>query len=71
MIASRPLTLKEVAVRLRVCKRTVERLIEQGRLRAVRVSMRRRVVLPEDLDAYLAGESATGRDRTRRRGWGG
>ena len=52
--AATSLTLKEVAWRLRVSKRTVERLIEQGQLRAVRVSPRRRIVTPEDLAAYLA-----------------
>jgi excisionase family DNA binding protein len=60
--APRPLTLKEVAGRLRISKRTVERLIERGRLRAVRVSPRRRIVTPEDLGAFLAGEKC---DRTR------
>ncbi len=55
MIAAAPsLTLKEVAWRLRVSKRTVERLLEHGHLRAVRVSPRRRIVTPEDLAAYLA-----------------
>jgi excisionase family DNA binding protein len=49
-----PLTLKEVAWRLRVSKRTVERLLERGQLRAVRVSPRRRVVTADDLAAYLA-----------------
>ena len=56
MIAAPPsLTLKEVAWRLRVSKRTVERLIEHGRLCAVRVSPRRRIVMPGDLADYLAG----------------
>ncbi len=48
------LTLAEVAARLRVSRRTVERLIERGRIRAVRPSPGRICVTARELDAYLA-----------------
>lgn len=44
----------EVAARLRVSARTVERLIEAGSLPAVKVSPRETRVRPADLEAYIA-----------------
>jgi len=46
--------LREVATRLSVSIRTVERLIASGELRAVRVRRSVRVT-PEGLDAYISG----------------
>ena len=47
------LTLDEVAGRLRVSRRTVERLIDVGRIRPVRIG-RRVLVTARELDAYVA-----------------
>lgn len=47
------LTLPEVAARLRVSRRTVERLIRAGRLRAVKVGAQTRVKVRE-FEAYVA-----------------
>lgn len=47
------LTFDEVARRLRVSRRTVERLDKAGRLRALRIG-RRRVVTERELEAYIA-----------------
>lgn len=49
---AKPLTLPEVADRLRVSMSTVRREIARGRLRAFRVGYLYRV-RPEDLDAYM------------------
>lgn len=46
------LTLDEVAQRLRVSRRTVERLERAGRIRAVRVG-RRTLVSERELEAYV------------------
>ena len=46
--------MREVATRLSVSIRTVERLIASGELRAVRVRRSARVT-PEALDAYISG----------------
>lgn len=46
------LTLDEVAERLRVGKRTVERLVAAGELRSLRVA-RRRFVDQREVDRYL------------------
>jgi excisionase family DNA binding protein len=46
--------MREVATRLSVSIRTVERLIASGELRAVRVRRSVRVT-PEALDAYISG----------------
>jgi len=53
------LTLDEVAAKLRVSKKTVEREIRDGRLAAVKIRSRRRVT-PESLARYIAtqGEGA-------------
>lgn len=48
------LTPKEVAFRLRVCRRTVEREVTAGRLRAVKIGRSVRI-LECDLLAYLDG----------------
>jgi excisionase family DNA binding protein len=48
------LTLDEAAARLRVSRRTVQRLIAEGRIRPVRIR-RRVLVTPRELEAYLAG----------------
>lgn len=45
--------LDEVAHRLRVHRRTVERAVRDGHLRSVRIGRRRRIA-PVDLDAYIA-----------------
>jgi excisionase family DNA binding protein len=47
------LTIPEVADRLRVSRRTVERLIATGRLRAIAVG-RRRLVTDRELEMYIA-----------------
>lgn len=47
------LTIAEVAQRLRVSRRTVERLMAAGRIRSVGVG-RRRLVTSRELDAYVA-----------------
>lgn len=46
------LTVPEVVARLRVSRRTVERLIATGELRATRVG-RRTLVSETDLDTYV------------------
>jgi len=48
------LTLKEVAARLQVCRRTLEREINAGRLRAVKIGRSVRI-LECDLQTYLDG----------------
>ncbi len=50
------LTIAEVAARLRVSRRTVERLIAAGRIRTMRTSPGRVVVAERELNAYLAGQ---------------
>lgn len=50
------LTTAEVAARLRVSRRTVERLIAAGRLRVLRTSPGRVVIEERELDAYLAAQ---------------
>jgi excisionase family DNA binding protein len=52
------LTLDEVAERLRVSRRTVERLIAAGRLRPTRVGART-LVTARELEAYVAAASRT------------
>ena len=47
------LTVPEVADRLRVSRRTVERLIRDGRIRPVRIG-RRVLVTEHEIAAYLA-----------------
>lgn len=47
------LTLDEVAERLRVSRRTVERELAAGHLRPVRIG-RRRLVTVKELEAYVA-----------------
>lgn len=52
------LTLKEVAVRLRVCPRTIQREIAEGRFPSpIRIGRSVRF-LETDLDAYLASLKA-------------
>lgn len=48
------LTLEEVAKRLLVSRRTLERLIRAGRIRAVHPSPGRTAIEVRELDAYLA-----------------
>lgn len=48
------LTLDEVADRLRVSRRTVERLVSKGWLRVVRPSPGRTCVEGRELEAYMA-----------------
>ena len=48
------LTLDEVAARLRVSRRTVERLVRAGRIRALRISERRIAVEAREVDAFVA-----------------
>ena len=50
------LTLDEVAERLRVSRRTVERLIQSGRIRPTRVGART-LVTDKELEAYVAAAS--------------
>ena len=50
------LTLKEAADRLRVSRRTVERLIASGRIRPTRIG-RRTLVTERELEAYIAAAS--------------
>ena len=47
------LTIPEVAERLRVSRRTVERLIVAGRIRPVRIGSRR-LVTSTELEAFIA-----------------
>jgi excisionase family DNA binding protein len=47
------LTLDDVATRLRVSRRTVERIVKEGRIRVVHVGRQTRVT-PRELDAYIA-----------------
>jgi excisionase family DNA binding protein len=54
------LTVAEVMARLRVCRRTVEREIKSGRLRALHIG-RRTFVTHRELDAYLAAAAKKGR----------
>lgn len=46
-------TVDEVAEKLRVSRRTVERLVAAGRIRVVRVG-RRTLVTDRELEAYIA-----------------
>lgn len=48
------LTLAEVALELRLSRRTVERLIAAGRIRVVHPSPGRVLVERREVDAYLA-----------------
>jgi excisionase family DNA binding protein len=48
------LTLDEAAERMRVSRRTVERLIAEGRIRPVRIGRSVRVT-DRELEAFLAG----------------
>ena len=52
----RMFTVAETAEQLRVCTKTVVRLIARGRLRAQRVGSRYRIA-EADIRAYLAGTS--------------
>jgi excisionase family DNA binding protein len=52
------LTLDEVAERLRVSRRTVEREMAAGRIRAVRIG-RRRLVTVKELEAYVSAAFRT------------
>jgi excisionase family DNA binding protein len=54
------LTVAEVADRLRVSRRTVERLMAQGRLRPLKVG-RRTLVTSRELDAFVAHQEGAGR----------
>lgn len=47
------LTIPEVADRLRVSRRTVERLVKAGRIRTVNIG-RRRLVTDREFEAYVA-----------------
>jgi excisionase family DNA binding protein len=47
------LTLEEVADRLRVSRRTVERLVAAGRVRTVKIG-RRRLVTEKEIEAFIA-----------------
>jgi excisionase family DNA binding protein len=58
------LTLAEVAERLRVSRRTVERLVAAGRLRVVGVG-RRRMVTNREIEAFVA--AVEGLDATLQR----
>lgn len=53
MTATELLTVAETAGRLRVSRRTVERLIKAGRLRPVRIG-RRVLITTQELEAFLA-----------------
>lgn len=48
------LTVAEVAATLRVSRRTVERLVKDGRIRVVRPSPGRVAVTAKELRAYVA-----------------
>ena len=50
-------TLDEAAERLRVSRRTLERLIAAGRIRTVAIG-RRRLVTDRELDAFVAASRA-------------
>ncbi len=52
------LTIAEVAAELRCGTTTVRRLIDEGRLRAVRVGKTKYVVLTRDLLAFANGDEA-------------
>jgi excisionase family DNA binding protein len=51
---SRLLTFAEAAERLTVSRRTLERLVKAGRIRALAVSPGRRAIEEREVDAYLA-----------------
>lgn len=59
MITDTPklMTQPEVAERLRISLRTVEREVAEGRLRSVKLGSRR-LVDPRDLEAYLEARKA-------------
>lgn len=50
------LTLDDVAKRLTVSRRTVERLIKAGRIRTIPVSPGRKAIDAREVDAYLAAQ---------------
>lgn len=54
------LTVQEVADRLRVSRRTVERLMHERRLRPFKVG-RRTLITSRELDAYMAHQEREGR----------
>ena len=49
------LTKDEAAKRLRISKRTLDRLVANGEILAARIGARRLVYRPEDLDKYVRG----------------
>lgn len=53
-------TIEEVATRLRVGKRTVERFVAEGRIRSVKVG-RRRFVRDAEVDRFLRDAERRGR----------
>ncbi len=52
------LTIAEVGDELRSSESSVLRLIASGRLRAVRVGARKKIILREDLTMFLRGENS-------------
>jgi len=58
------LTVSEVSEALRCSTDTVNRLITQGRLRAVHLGRRKRVVTEEALDAFLTGRDGLRLERS-------
>lgn len=57
---SEPLTIAEVAERLRIGKRTVERYVATGDIRSVKIG-RRRFVLADELERYIRTAERRGR----------
>lgn len=49
-------TLDEVAAKLRVSRRTVDRLVHGGRIRVVRLTPGRPAVEARELEAYIAAQ---------------
>lgn len=57
---SEPLTVQEVADRLRVGKRTVERWVAEGEMRSVKLG-RRRFIMANELERFLRMAERRGR----------
>jgi len=51
------LTYRDAADELRVCAKTVERLVQRGELRAVRIGRAVRLT-PDELERYIAAQMA-------------
>ncbi len=57
------LTIKETAVRLRVCYETIARYLRAGKLRGFKVGHNWRIK-EEDLEAFINGQAGAGAEHT-------